>query len=1016
MDPIHMTSTNSPRPLVPGLFSFRIAASFCAALLPLVCFAQSPGPGAITGRIFNPTKGEFVRDARVQVAGSDQVVSSESGGFYRLANVPPGEVKVVVTYTGYSPATATVTILPGQTASLDFELTSTNLRSSDQRAVTLDAFIVSSEREGNAKAIMNQRTSMNITDSVASDVFGDIADGNVATFVKNLPGVEIELSGTVDRTPSLRGLPSQYTQTTLDGMSLASADAAQAGGDQGRSFSFEQVSLSSMDSVEILKTVSADQDANAPAGTINLKTKRAFDRKGRRVAWLTNVTIFSEQFDFGKTYGPDDNKRRREVRPGAILEYSDVFLNNRLGVVLNVTEANLFFPSTTVTNTYNYTPTAADPRPVALTAIALTHTKRIHERFATTLTTDYRATTNLVLSLGVLYNYIDIWSRGYNATLNAGARNTIAGANPLTSFATTDAGGTGRSVTVSGNLGAKYGESLSYLPKFAYKRGDLTLEGRAAVSRSVSNYRPMSNREAVQNAPTNALAGINFRAERSSLTSADWKLTQVSGADWADLSNYTNPRASLDYNESNTRLLSGDLTASLNTRWLLPVTWKTGFKSKRESRDYHNQRAYLTYNYVGPGGGPAGSWGAYASGYNYDLSMVGGQISSLSGRSLPQPNQQAIGTLFRDHPEHFTSAATPANYYTAFIANNRDYEETINSAFFMGTGNVGRLQLRAGLRWEDTTTKGGEFNPLPGSAVAAAGFPVASGRATTIPGLNYQYFSRPRAQRTAGYDQLFPSGSAKYLITRNLNLHLGYSRTIRRPTVDDVTGVWVINEDARTVTAPNPNLKPEISDNLSARLAYYFEPVGILGVNVFENQMQGARTTNQFSAAEFGYGDDPELSSYTFIAGVSSERQRRIRGVEVEYRQSLSFLPGPLRDLNVRASYTRSYADSLIAMINPHMFNAGLSYAYRRFSLNAAFRWTADTPWNATGTQFRRHRAALDGGGAYRLSERISFFFSAKNLLNTPIINMEKVGANPAAGRVYDRMGTLWTFGLKGTL
>ena len=118
----------------------------------------------------------------------------------------------------------------------------------------------------------------------------------------------------------------------------------------------------------------------------------------------------------------------------------------------------------------------------------------------------------------------------------------------------------------------------------------------------------------------------------------------------------------------------------------------------------------------------------------------------------------------------------------------------------------------------------------------------------------------------------------------------------------------------------------------------------------------------------------------------------------------------------MRASYTRSYAESLRPMLNAHMFNAGLSYAFRRASINAAFRWTADTPWNSTGTQYRRHRAALDGGGAFRLTDRISFFFSARNLLNTPIINMEQVGANPAVGRVHDKMGTLWTFGLKGTL
>jgi iron complex outermembrane recepter protein len=61
---------------------------------------------------------------------------------------------------------------------------------------------------------------------------------------------------------------------------MASGDASQGVGDGARSFSFDQVSVNSIDRIEVNYTTSADQDANAPAGTINLKTKRAFERKG----------------------------------------------------------------------------------------------------------------------------------------------------------------------------------------------------------------------------------------------------------------------------------------------------------------------------------------------------------------------------------------------------------------------------------------------------------------------------------------------------------------------------------------------------------------------------------------------------------------------------------------------------------------------------------------------------------------------------------------------------------------
>src|SRR5688572_2256628 len=151
-----------------------------ALLLPLFSYAQPAGTGTITGRVFNPASGEYVRNAQVRMEGTSLSTASEDGGVYRISGVPAGEARIVVTYTGYTTAVATVPVTAGGTASRDFEIISAlqGIKAGDP-TVKLDTFIVSSEREGNAKAIMEQRNSMNITNSVASDVFGDVAEGNV---------------------------------------------------------------------------------------------------------------------------------------------------------------------------------------------------------------------------------------------------------------------------------------------------------------------------------------------------------------------------------------------------------------------------------------------------------------------------------------------------------------------------------------------------------------------------------------------------------------------------------------------------------------------------------------------------------------------------------------------------------------------------------------------------------------------------------------------------------------------
>jgi iron complex outermembrane recepter protein len=286
--------------------------------------------------------------------------------------------------------------------------------------------------------------------------------------------------------------------------------------------------------------------------------------------------------------------------------------------------------------------------------------------------------------------------------------------------------------------------------------------------------------------------------------------------------------------------------------------------------------------------------------------------------------------------------------------------------------------------------------------------------ANTIPGVQYQYFSKPRIHRTGKYDNLFPSASFKYRFTRNLDFHFGFSSTIRRPTIRDLAGVWSINDTDYTVNAPNPNLKPETSKNLAARVAYYFEPVGIFAVNAFQNTVKGLYRSNELSLEEFGYRGDLDLVGYRFITTVPGDRTIVLRGMEIEYSQSLSFLPRPFQGLNCRFSYTRNYSEVITPNMSPHGANAGLNYSFRRLQLNASTYWRDNVPTNIAGTSFNRHRMPLDIGGGYKLSSRYSLFFTGRNLLNEPVISMQQLGSAPAVVTTYEMTGAIWTFGVKG--
>jgi outer membrane receptor protein involved in Fe transport len=247
------------------------------------------------------------------------------------------------------------------------------------------------------------------------------------------------------------------------------------------------------------------------------------------------------------------------------------------------------------------------------------------------------------------------------------------------------------------------------------------------------------------------------------------------------------------------------------------------------------------------------------------------------------------------------------------------------------------------------------------------------------------------------------------------DVHFGYSSTIRRPSFVHVAGVWLVNDTGLTVTAPNPGLKPETSENYAARLAYYFEPVGQLAVTFTQRDVTDLIISDRMSAQEFGYTGDDELVNYEFVTFDNSPGRIKIRSMEFEYNQSLSFLGEKFKRLSVRGSYTRLYAEVPRANLTPHLASGGLNYTLNRLNIYANWNWTDNVNTNAAGTTYRRHRANLDAGGSWRLTNRYSLAVSARNLTNTPYINMQAFASGPTAMTRHEIVGTSWTFAVKGT-
>ncbi|WP_161965981.1 TonB-dependent receptor domain-containing protein [Steroidobacter cummioxidans] len=949
-----------------GLYIRRTGSAFVVTDEKETAISAAHGEGVIAGRVFEPATGQYLRNAIIKLNGR-QVTTSGDRGEFRIDDVPAGPVQLSVEFTGYTAETVEFSVTAGKVVQQDIEL-----RSSLGGAASVETVQVVGVREGDARAIMEQRAAMNITNTLSADSFGEIGDGNPAEFLKYMPGVDFDVvADDVPRTISLRGLPANYTGVTINGISLGGGVDANA--TTSRSFSFEQLSLTGIDSISVSKTTSADMDANAPAGTIDIRTRKAFDRKGREIIVQFGGSTHTGLWDNYETGPMEGGYGGKKFLPSGKITYSDVFLDGRLGVTAGLNDSTSLIEHIQTTAGRNYVPTAASPDPYAVTEIAAAFYDREYNRQSASLGVDFKATDDLIFSLVASANRGDIEPSTVTPTFttNARSRGVVGGGDPALDF-TTNSTETQNTLGLAHTYTYKVGNTKSAVPSFEWNSGRFKLDGNLFWSTSDSRY-DSADKGQVSALLNPVTSRGNFSARRSGLREQDWQIQQISGPDWSDPASFTLGAYSATGQSAATarpviRTTTGSTAESefrgggLNFSFdraigSLPVTWKTGFKVAQTGYEFGNNSDALMWTYNGPLTN-AQFLEAVRSANENSFAHSGMRVTTLSGGGLYDYSLAKIFDMMRANPDEWTHTMSAANWYSANVANVREYDEDIHSLYGMGTFDfTAQLKVQAGLRWEQTRSASHDFNPLGAAEVAAAGYEVsaATGRATTIEGLQYQYLTNGRIKRKSDYSNLFPSASVKYSFTDSFDLIAGYSRTIQRPEVSVLAGVWSasIGAEETIVTAPNPNLEPEFSDNFSLRAVQYFEPVGLVAVNYYRNRIKNGIVTENLSADEFGY-TGTEYADATFVTSVNrSDETIDIQGYEFEFNHAMDYLPGALRGTTVRGSYLYVDTDRAYRItanrVATKVAQFGLGWNYNAVSLKLNAVWANEKSRGLTG-------------------------------------------------------------------
>ncbi|WP_232848703.1 TonB-dependent receptor [Bowmanella yangjiangensis] len=129
--------------------------------------------------------------------------------------------------------------------------------------------------KGMAQALTMQRTANNIVNIVSADGIGKLPDRNAAEAVQRIPGVSIERDQGEGRFVAVRGLPSQWNSTTLNGSRLPTAEEETT----SRAVAFDFFPSDMIERVEVSKAVTADMEGDAIGGSVNFVTRRAPDEQ-----------------------------------------------------------------------------------------------------------------------------------------------------------------------------------------------------------------------------------------------------------------------------------------------------------------------------------------------------------------------------------------------------------------------------------------------------------------------------------------------------------------------------------------------------------------------------------------------------------------------------------------------------------------------------------------------------------------------------------------------------------------
>jgi TonB-dependent receptor len=851
---------------------------------------------SLSGHVTDASKA-VIQSARVAITPGNIVTTSDALGDFVVSGLAPGGYTVTVDSAGFKQFVTTVALTAGQTTPLDAVL---DVLSNSEQVV-----VSAGSGQNLLQAINEEVTSPDIVNVMPETQILSLPNANVADAVGRLPGVTVQRDEGEAVYVQVRGLDPRLTNTTIDGVTIPSPES------NVRQVLLATIPADMVQSIELNKTLSANQDADGIGGSVNMVTKLAGEEPtidgistlgyspimNGRYMGLVNFTV-------GKRFGAT---KRWGVIGSASYDYNGRGYND----IEPQPDLN--------PNNFASTPPYYDD-------LTLREYRTERLRWGGTVGVDYKLSDHSSLAAHVILTDFKDWGDKWTYTVNTLGKTSFKYSirHPDFAIGSFSLGGN----HIFGNKWFTWGSAVS--------RGrELDAGGNPGAA-----FDDSSALKSWAKSNCDYIGGLNGDPYRPQWTPSCMVPNIVTPADNIySLSNYT-----LDNINTSTGLA---MQLNLQEWGAMGFNYHLGKHSATlefggEFRNAHKgQDAYTpTYDYcpqADPGYTPPICTPAEDNATPVDSEMF------ASGFQDPHyyDGTYHMGEL-TDHykVDHYLAANPgllpldiPATRSSSDSA-NYDLIERVSAGYIMNTFYLDRLRLQMGLRLEATHEYGVGYLVNPAAGPNGNGTDNSGNWIGTTPVTNIQSYVDP-----------LPSIQARYAFTPATAVRAVYARGISRPNQYDLVP-YVLPTGNTPVVADigSPNELPTHADNYDLLLEQELKPFGLIQTGFFYKQLTNPIVTANVPCTGTCLDVVPGTPPGSLAQADANGNNAAVWGLEFGLQQKFTNLPGAFRGLGLMANY--SYSDSHINGLpdrtdSPslmgtakHAFNIEPAYDFGRYSVH----------------------------------------------------------------------------------